>query len=228
MERVGNLVIGPGLVHAAQCAGTLPSVKRTLGTRAPRATIRLHMSDADLTRMLNDAVRGDPGASERLLPVIYQELRSLARRQLSGEHATIEPTALVHEMWLRLNADQSSPWNHRAHFFGAAAEAMRRILVEQARAKSAQKRGGGKPAMELDDRAWVPPDPDHLLDLDQALQQLERDHPREARVVLLRYFGGLQVEEVAAALEVPVGTVERDWRLARARLQRQLGHDRSS
>jgi RNA polymerase sigma factor (TIGR02999 family) len=185
------------------------------------------VSDADLTRMLNEAARGDAGASERMLPVIYQELRSLARRQPSGDAAIIEPTALVHELWLRLDAGQPSPVSYGGHFFGAAAEAMRRILIEQARARSADQPGEGK-AMELDDRARVPPDPHQLLDLDLALQQLERDHPREARIVLLRYFGGLQVDEVAATLEVPLGTVERDWRLARARLQRHLGHDRSS
>lgn len=181
------------------------------------------MADADLTRLLHAAALGAPDAAERLLPAVYEQLRALARRQLADDAATFGPTALVHEAWLRITHGNASTWSHRAHFFGAAAQAMRRILVEHARARRARKRGAGHDPVSLDDCEFVPPDPDQLLDLDAALRQLELDHPREARVVLLRYFGGLQVDEVAAALDVSIGTVERDWRLARARLQRLLG-----
>ncbi|MBP8298961.1 MAG: sigma-70 family RNA polymerase sigma factor [Planctomycetes bacterium] len=176
----------------------------------------------DITQLLNAAADGMPGAADRLLPVVYEELRCLARRQVSGSTPTLGPTALVHEAWLRLSANATT-WNHRGHFFGAAAQAMRRILVEHARARSAQKRGGGVAPVPLDELGVVTPDADELLDLDAALAELERNHPRQAQIVLLRYFAGLQVEEIATALEVSVGTVERDWRLARARLQRTLG-----
>ncbi|MBK8097315.1 MAG: sigma-70 family RNA polymerase sigma factor [Planctomycetes bacterium] len=182
------------------------------------------MPDPDLTRLFDDAARAAPGAADRLLPAVYEQLRAMARRQLAGDGGTFGPTALVHEAWLRLVSGSPERWRHRAHFFGAAAQAMRRILVEHARARRAQKRGGGGGStMPLDDCPFVPPDADQLLDLDAALQRLELDHPREARVVLLRYFAGLQIDEVATVLTVSVGTVERDWRLARARLQRVLG-----
>ncbi|MCA8949816.1 MAG: sigma-70 family RNA polymerase sigma factor [Planctomycetes bacterium] len=176
----------------------------------------------DLTRLLNDAARGHAGAADRLLPVIYDELRGMARRHAAGESPTVEPTALVHEAWLRLAGDGSG-WSHRGHFFGAAARAMRRLLVESARRRRAGKRGGDAIRAPADDLAIVDPDPARTLDLDEALAGLEREHPREARVVELRYFGGLSVEEVAEVLGVSVGTVERDWRLARARLSRRLG-----
>ena len=181
------------------------------------------MTDPDLTQLLNDAARGDAGAADRLLPVIYDELRSMARRQVSGESPTVEPTALVHEAWLRISGDGIA-WNHRGHFFAAAAQSMRRILVEHARRRRADKRGGSAGPQQLgDDLPFVVPDPGRLLDLDEALQRLERERPREARIVELRYFGGLQVKEIAEALGVSVGTVERDWRLARARLSKELG-----
>ncbi|MCR9246304.1 MAG: sigma-70 family RNA polymerase sigma factor [bacterium] len=181
------------------------------------------MTDPDLTELLNDAARGAKGAADQLLPLIYEELRRMARRQVVGDSPTIEPTALVHEAWLRLSGDGVA-WNHRGHFFGAAAQAMRRILIEQARRQNAQKRGGrAVPRSDPEELPFEVPDLARLLDLDAALVKLEAEHPREARVVLLRYFGGLQVAEVAEVLGVSVGSVERDWRLARARLSRQLG-----
>jgi RNA polymerase sigma factor (TIGR02999 family) len=179
------------------------------------------MANIDITQLLNAAADGMPGAADRLLPVVYEDLRSLARRQVSGATPTLGPTALVHEAWMRLSANPAT-WNHRGHFFGAAAQAMRRILVEHARARIAQKRGGGVAPAPLEELSVLMPDMDELLDLDAALTELEHNHPRHAQVVLLRYFAGLQVEEIARALEVSVGTVERDWRLARARLQRML------
>lgn len=180
--------------------------------------------DRDLTRLLRDAANGDADAGARLVPVVYEQLRAMARAQLRGDRATLEPTALVHEAWLRLGGTHAnaSSWDHRGHFFAAAARAMRRILVDRARARQAMKRRTPC-TRDLGPIADDGGDPDLLLDVDAALARLEAEHPREARVVLLRYFGGLEVREVAAALGVSVGTVERDWRLARARLQRELG-----
>ncbi|MCA8966877.1 MAG: sigma-70 family RNA polymerase sigma factor, partial [Planctomycetes bacterium] len=144
--------------------------------------------------------------------------------------ATIEPTSLVHEAWQRLAGAAEPGWNHRGHFFGAAGRAMRRLLVDLARAQ--KRRAGGRGAAEpdpCDDAATLPfamPDPALVLDLDAALTTLEAQRPREAQVVTLRWFGGLELQEIADALGVSLGTVERDWRLARARLQRLLpGHD---
>jgi RNA polymerase sigma factor (TIGR02999 family) len=181
------------------------------------------MGHSDLTRLLNEAARGSPAAAERLLPLVYDELRGMARRQAAGDAATVEPTALVHEAWVRLSGEGQLAWDHRGHFFAAAATAMRRILVEHARRRRAGKRGAGRAAEPFVDLPFVMPDPDLVLDLDAALQELQATAPREARVVELRWFAGLQVDEVAAALGVSVGTVERDWRLARARLVRLLG-----
>lgn len=185
------------------------------------------MGASDLTRLLNEAAAGTPGAAERLLPMIYEELRAMARRQVAQDPATIEPTALVHEAWLRLN-DGDAAWDHRGHFFAAAAQAMRRILVERARALRALRRGGGvQPATTpVDELPITIPDPATLLDLEVALRDLETRHPRQARVVLLRYFAGLEMNAIADVLGISLGSVERDWRLARARLARQLGPDR--
>ena len=141
------------------------------------------VTDPNLTRMLNDAARGAPGAADRLLPVIYDELRRMASRQVSGDAATVEPTALVHEAWLRIAGDDEVAWNHRGHFFGSAAQAMRRILVEHARARSAHKRGGGARPEALEELPFVVPDADQVLDLEAALAKLEAERPREARIV---------------------------------------------
>lgn len=184
------------------------------------------MPEHPLTAILQAAADGDPGAAERLVPAVYDQLRAMARRQLHGDAATLDPTALVHEAWLRLGPADAAGWRHRGHFFGAAAQAMRRILVDAARARLRHKRRApDRPRTSLRAADAIPAgdhDPAELLDVDAALQRLERERPREARIVSLRYFGGLSNDEVAAALEVSVGTVERDWRLARARLQRWL------
>lgn len=177
----------------------------------------------DLTRIINDAARGRPGAADELLALIYDELRAMARRYAASDRAGLEPTALVHEAWLRIRGGIGEEWNHRSHFFGAAAQAMRRILVEEARRRSVHQRASAGEPPPAESLPLVLPDAAELLDLDAALQSLEASHPRLARVVELRYFGGLAIAEIAAALDVSVGTVERDWRLARARLQRLLG-----
>ena len=159
------------------------------------------MSDA--TRLLGAIGAGDPGAAEQLLPLVYEELRKLAASKMSREAAghTLQPTALVHEAWLRLAGDQSSKFENRAHFFSAAAEAMRRILIDRARQKLAARHGGGQRRVELEEVELVAPvDDDQLLQVNDALDQLAAKHPIEAQVVKLRYFVGMTNDEAAEAL----------------------------
>jgi len=181
---------------------------------------------SDVTRILSAIQAGDRRASAELLPLVYDELRKLAAARLAGEKAghTLPPTALVHEAYLRLvGAEQPQGWNGRGHFFGAAAEAMRRILVESARRKGRDKHGGGRRRVELDDAASVAADPaDDVLDLDDALTRLEAADPTAAAVVKLRYFAGLTMPEAAAALGLPLRTAERNWTYARTWLHREL------
>ena len=180
------------------------------------------MNGPDVTRLLHAAATGDLEAAERLLPAVYEELRQLARRHLHHDRATIEPTALVHEVWLRICSGTTTSWNHRGHFFGAASQAMRRILVEHARSRSAKKRALPGSQTGLAEISANHVDCSTVLDVHAALTQLEQERPREAQLVLLRYFGGLEMSEIASLLQESVGTIERDWRLARARLQRLL------
>jgi RNA polymerase sigma-70 factor, ECF subfamily len=156
---------------------------------------------------------------DRLVPIIYDELREMARRQLAREqrNATLQTTELVHEVYLRLVDDRRVTRRGRAYFFGAAARAMRHVLIESARRRGAQKRGGGQAVVTFEnEHAAVDSFVAELLDLDLALMQLERQNPRHARVVECRYFGGLTVEETAEALDVSPRTVKSDWALARA------------
>jgi RNA polymerase sigma-70 factor, ECF subfamily len=162
---------------------------------------------------------------DRLLPLLYDELREIARRQLARErrNATLQPTELVHEVYLRLVDDRRVTQRGRAYFFGAAARAMRHVLIESARRRGARKRGGGERMVTLDDElVAVDAYAAELLDLDRALAELERRNPRHARVVECRYFGGLSVEETTAALDVSPRTVKSDWALARAWLYAAL------
>ena len=161
-----------------------------------------------------------------LLPELYAELRRLAAaltaRLRPGQ--TLQPTALVHEAYLRLVRNQDPGWEGRRHFFGAAARAMREILIEQARRKGRQKRGGGGRRVELaEGLAWIEPPADDVLALDEAIRRLEAEDTRLAEVVMLRYYSGLSVEETAAVLGVSVSTLTRDWRYARAWLAAVLG-----
>jgi RNA polymerase sigma factor (TIGR02999 family) len=177
----------------------------------------------DVTRILNAAAQGDPHAAEELLPLIYAELRQLAERKLAEEKPgqTLDATALVHEAYLRLAA--SDEWSSRAHFFGAAAEAMRRILVENARRKKRLKHGGGRHRVPLDGLALPADTPsDDLLALDEALVQLAREDPVKARLVELRYFAGLSVEDAAHCLGVSRATADRYWSYARAWLYEKV------
>ena len=161
-----------------------------------------------------------------LLPVLYAELRRLAAgltaRLTPGQ--TLQPTALVHEAYLRLVRDQDPGWEGRRHFFGAAAQAMREILIEQARHKGSLKHGGQAQRLELaEGLAWIEPPSDDLLALDEAIQQLQAEDAHLAEIVQLRYYTGLSVEETASVVGVSVSTLKRDWRYARAWLARRLG-----
>jgi RNA polymerase sigma factor (TIGR02999 family) len=171
-----------------------------------------------------------PGAEAQaaadLLPALYAELRRLAAALTArrGPGQTLTPTALVHEAYLRLVKDHDPGWQSRRHFFGAAARAMREILIEQARRKGRLKRGGGGRRVELTEGlAWIEPPADDLLALDEALHRLQAEDPLLAEIVMLRYYSGLSVEETAAVIGVSVSTLTRDWRYARAWLAGQLG-----
>ena len=186
----------------------------------------------DVTRILSAIEQGDPHAAEQLLPLVYDELRKLAAQRLVQENPghTLQATALVHEAYLRLvDVDKAQKWNSRAHFFGAAAEAMRRILVENARRKGRQKRGGDwqRHDVQLIEPSLDQPDSD-ILEIDEALTQLSREHPEKAELVRLRYFAGLTLDEAAVALGISSSTANRRWRYARAWLARCLNRGADS
>ena len=179
----------------------------------------------DLTRILSSIEQGDPQAAEQLLPLVYDELRKLAAQKLAHEKPgqTLDATALVHEAYLRLvGPADADRWRDRGHFFAAAAEAMRRILVEHARRKRAAKRGGGRRFELSEADRIVLPDPDTLLTIDDVLEHLGREDAGSAAVARLRLFAGLSVEEAAAALGVSRATAYRDWAYARAILTAAL------
>jgi RNA polymerase sigma factor (TIGR02999 family) len=180
----------------------------------------------DVTRLLDAAAAGDPKAAADLLPLVYDELRRLAARELAAEKPgqTLQATALVHEAYLRLVGTGPGPeWNGRGHFFAAAAEAMRRILVDQARRKGRVKHGGGRRRVGLEDLPAASDDRvDDLLAVDGALDALARFDPVKAEVVKLWYFGGLTLDETAACLGFSLATAKRHWQVARAWLYRHL------
>jgi RNA polymerase sigma factor (TIGR02999 family) len=179
-----------------------------------------------VTTLLRDLAAGREGTLPRLLEAIYPDLRRLAEHHFRREReaSILQPTALVHEAYLRLVAHEEHNWQNRAHFFGAAAHIMRRILVDYARAQKAQKRGDGSETIPIDDVDVAASDRGlDLIALDAALDALERLSPRQARIVQLRYFGGLTVREVAEALGVTTRTVDREWAIARAWLRVRLG-----
>jgi RNA polymerase sigma factor (TIGR02999 family) len=188
---------------------------------------------ADLTQMLHAVEAGDPRAAADLLPAVYAELRRLAASRMAHEPRghTLQPTALVHEAWLRLGGDEQPHWETRAHFFAAAAEAMRRILVERARRRLAAKRGGGCELLDVDALELPAPvaDDEGLLRVNEALERLALLDPRKAELVKLRYFVGLNFEETAAALGIAVPTAKQWWAYARAWLSVELtGHAKIS
>jgi RNA polymerase sigma factor (TIGR02999 family) len=182
-------------------------------------------SPTDVTQLLLDWNAGDQSALDRLMPLVYEELRRMAARQLRHERTdhTLQPTALVHEAWLRLVQTNRLTWQNRAHFLGVAAELMRRILVDHARRRSAEMRGGGETRLSLDEALSVSDQKAvGLLALDDALTSLAALDPRQSRIVELKYFGGLEIEEIAEVVGISPATVKRDWQWARAWLQREI------
>lgn len=180
-----------------------------------------------ITQLLQAASEGDAHAAEQILPLVYDELRRLAAQKLVYENAahTLQPTALVHEAYLRLvGGEPDRRWDSRGHFYGAAAEAMRRILIDAARARGSQKRGGGRNRLPLDDELVgnVADQSEMLLALDEALKKLAREDPQTAELVQLRYFGGLTIDEAASVLKISARTAKRHWTFARAWLQREI------
>jgi RNA polymerase sigma factor (TIGR02999 family) len=181
-----------------------------------------------VTRILSAIEQGDPHAAEQLLPLVYDELRRLAAQRLAQEKAgqTLQATALVHEAYLRLVGDgQARHWDHRGHFFAAAAEAMRRILVDAARRKQAIRHGGGRCRVALRDHHRITESPDGLLALDNALTRFATEEPAKVELVKLRFFAGLSTPEAAAALGISVATAERWWAYARTWLFSELQAD---
>lgn len=178
----------------------------------------------EVTALLKDWSGGDRRALERLMPLVYGELRKLAWAYLRRERAshTLQPTALVHEAYLRLVDQRGVDWQNRAHFFGIAARMMRRILVDHARRRQAAKRNAALDRLSTSgEPAAAEPDPE-VLALDQALERLEAMDPRQARIIELRFFGGLTVEETAEVAGISTATVKREWQTARAWLAREL------
>ena len=179
----------------------------------------------DVSRLLAEYRDGDRGALDRLLPLVYSELRRIAARSLRAERRdhTLQPTALVNEAYVRLVDWKDVRWQNRAHFFAMAARLMRRILVDEARARGYQKRGGGAPMLSLDEALIVPAAPGKdLVALDDALTALAEVDGRKSQVVEMRFFGGLSLDETAEALQVSRDTVKRDWKMAKLWLLREI------
>ena len=187
---------------------------------------------SDVTRILNEIQSGNRSAASELLPLVYAELRRLANQRMQKEASdhTLQPTALVHEAYLRLVGDNLIEWDGRAHFFAAAAESMRRILIEQARKRKSAKYGGEVAHFEISDGdATIDSENlDELLDLDAALTKLAAEEPELAKLVELRFFAGLTNEEAARALDVSARTITRNWAFARAWLGRELNAEKKS
>ena len=221
------------LVSAARAGRNQPTARTTGGQWAASCTrsstdlaIAFVRTMHDMTRVLNAIDQGDPHAAEQLLPLVYDALRELAAAKLAQEKPgqTLQATALVHEAYLRLcDADRVQRWNSRGHFFAAAAEAMRRILIEQARRKCSQRRGGARHRRELLEGDLIEaPLNEELLDLDEALSKLEVADPQAAELVKLRVFAGMTVEDIAQVQGTSPRTVKRNWAYARAWLGREL------
>ena len=184
---------------------------------------------SEVTRLLDAIHQGDSNAADRLLPMVYEELRQLAAHKMANEAPgqTLQPTALVHEAWLRLGGDQQPAWHNRAHFFAAVGEAMRRILIEQARRKARRKRGGHPPMEEFhESRIEIKAPADEVLAVHEALDQLAAEDAAAADVVKLRYFAGLSIPQVAQALNIAPRTADRLWAFARVRLKQALREEK--
>ncbi len=188
----------------------------------------MDLAEANVTQLLHGVRGGDAAARDQLMPLVYAELRRIANRHMHRERTghTLQATALVHEAYMRLIDQNGTDWQNRSHFFGIASQLMRRILVDHARMRRADKRGGDQIQVTLMDELPTPDllHPD-LLDLDRALTKLAMEQERLAKVVELRYFGGLEIQEVAEALGCSAATVKRDWLIAKAWLFRELSGD---
>jgi RNA polymerase sigma factor (TIGR02999 family) len=182
-------------------------------------------SVSQFTRVLDQVQQGNERAADELLPLVYEELRKLAAHKMANEAPgqTLQPTALVHEAWLRLSGDESKSWDSRGHFFAAAAEAMRRILIERARAKRRLRRGGRSERIPLDHVTVASDDPpETVLAINDALERLTARDPFKAEVVKMRYFVGLSQDEIGHALKVSAPTIRRHWAIARAWLYAEM------
>ena len=180
---------------------------------------------SDVTRILQSMESGDARAADELLPLVYGELRKLAAAKMANEspNQTLQPTALVHEAWLRLTGNEDVKWNGRAHFFGAAAEAMRRILIDNARRKTTARHGGGQQRLDIDDMEIAGPGKeDELLAINDALEEFGKVDKQKAELVKLRYFVGLKVEEAAEILDISIPTAVRWWNYSRAWLYEKI------
>jgi RNA polymerase sigma factor (TIGR02999 family) len=181
-----------------------------------------------ITQLLQSWGQGDEGAIDKLMPLVYDELHRMARRYMSDEKPghTLQTTALVNEAYLRLVHSSQANWQSRTHFFAVCAQVMRRILVDWARSRQAQKRGSDMPALELNEAIAVPLETGtDLVAIDDALKALAQVDPRKSQIVELRFFGGLSVQETAEVLKVSQETVHRDWRLAKSWLRREIGKE---
>lgn len=189
-----------------------------MSTDEPRPT-------SDVTSLLSQATDGDQAAANEILPLVYQQLREIAQNHMAGENPghTLQATALVNEVFIRMFGNRQLPWQNRAHFYATAAQAMRRVLLDYAKAKGRQKRGGDRQKMPLNvaDLAAVE-NPDQILALDAALCRLEEQNPEAAEIVRLRFYAGLSIDQTADALDMAPRTVDRRWKFARAWLYNEL------
>jgi RNA polymerase sigma factor (TIGR02999 family) len=191
----------------------------------PHHRVPVHAASAEVTALLTRLVDGDPQAASRLVPLVYGELRQIAARFMRRERVdhTLQTTALVHEAYLKLVEQTPASWQNRAHFFAIAAQVMRHILIDHARGHAREKRGGGQPVIQFDEGlVFSPEQSSELLEVDAALQRLTELDPRQGKIVELRFFGGLTVDETAAVLGISPKTVKRDWSVAKAWLHGEL------
>jgi RNA polymerase sigma factor (TIGR02999 family) len=191
----------------------------------PQQGLFLMTSTQDVTRVLSELSDGQETAPERLMPLVYDELRKLAQGYLLGEQSdhTLQATALVHEAYMRLVDWKNVSWQNRAHFFALAAQVMRRILVDHAREKQAQKRGGGLTKIALEEAVSFPQQREFdLVALDDALEALAELDPAQSKIVELRFFGGLTIDETAEAMRISPATVKREWKMAKAWLHKRI------
>lgn len=219
-----NWLLLPSLTHAEVWSGFPHDLEIFVVNFAPET--HKMQSPEGITQLLIDWGKGDQAALERLMPLVYSELRRLASNYLRRERAehTLQPTALVNEAYLKLVDQRNAKWQNRAHFFGIAAQLMRRILVDHARQRQAVKRGGvEQQRLSITSAEAVMKQPEiDLLALNEALEELAEMDPQQSRIVELKFFGGLSIEETAEVLGISHATVERDWKMARAWLRRQL------